>query len=94
MPSPAASVAAHKEEHPELYCPDTRCLWRTGGGACPRHPRAAVAAASFKKAETDKRLWRARMEAGKRRAAADRAAARAMYGVGDDDHGGGRRYPG
>jgi hypothetical protein len=33
----AAKVAAHKNAHPELYCPDARCLWRTGGGRCPRH---------------------------------------------------------
>lgn len=37
MSSPAANVAQHKEKHPELYCPVRRCLWRTGGGNCPRH---------------------------------------------------------
>lgn len=33
----AAMVAATKRRHPERYCPTARCLWRTGGGACPRH---------------------------------------------------------
>ena len=33
-----ANVALHKQEHPELYCPTHRCLWRTGDGShCPRH---------------------------------------------------------
>lgn len=32
-----AKVARDKELHPERYCPARRCLWRTGGGACPRH---------------------------------------------------------
>jgi hypothetical protein len=40
MPSPAAQVAQHKERHPELYCPTRKCLWRTGGGFCPRHAPA------------------------------------------------------
>lgn len=31
----AASVAQRKASKPELYCP--KCLWMTGGGACPRH---------------------------------------------------------
>jgi hypothetical protein len=35
--STASKVAARKLEHPELYCPSPRCLWRTGGGYCPRH---------------------------------------------------------
>lgn len=40
--SVAAQVAQHKEKHPEKYCPEKRCLWRTGGGYCPRHaPREA-----------------------------------------------------
>ena len=33
----AAKVAKDKEAHPEQYCPHRRCLWRTGGGYCPRH---------------------------------------------------------
>jgi hypothetical protein len=33
----AAVVAKHKEHHPELYCQQKQCLWRTGGGFCPRH---------------------------------------------------------
>jgi hypothetical protein len=32
-----STVAAHKQANPRLYCPYTRCLWRTGGGFCPRH---------------------------------------------------------
>ena len=32
-----AKVALDKERHPERYCPTRRCLWRTGGGHCPRH---------------------------------------------------------
>lgn len=36
--SVAASVAQDKAAHPERYCPENRCLWRTdGGGYCPRH---------------------------------------------------------
>ena len=33
----AAKVAANKQKHPERFCPVPRCLWRTGGGRCPRH---------------------------------------------------------
>jgi hypothetical protein len=33
----AAQVATHKRLYPERYCPVARCLWRTGGGYCPRH---------------------------------------------------------
>ena len=33
----AAKVAAHKEAHPELYCTQKRCLWRTADDYCPRH---------------------------------------------------------
>jgi len=36
----AAKVAANKARHPELYCPNAKCLWRTGGGYCPRHQPA------------------------------------------------------
>lgn len=33
-----ANVAQAKERQPELYCPERRCLWRTGDGSyCPRH---------------------------------------------------------
>lgn len=35
--SVAKSVSNNKAKHPELYCPEPRCLWRTGGGRCPRH---------------------------------------------------------
>jgi hypothetical protein len=33
----AAKVAENKEKHPELYCPNKKCLWCTDGGYCPRH---------------------------------------------------------
>ena len=35
--STQVKVALHKAANPELYCPDRRCLWKTGGSACPRH---------------------------------------------------------
>lgn len=42
----AAKIAADKELHPEKYCPQPRCLWRTGDGSrCPRHKREEVGAA-------------------------------------------------
>lgn len=37
----AAKVAREKAAHPERFCPHARCLWRTGGGFCPRHRQAA-----------------------------------------------------
>ena len=37
MNSTASKVAENKRQHPEYYCPVPRCLWRTGGGRCPRH---------------------------------------------------------
>ena len=37
----ASKVAEHKRRHPEYYCPVPRCLWRTGGGRCPRHQLAS-----------------------------------------------------
>lgn len=36
----AKKVRENKEKHPELYCPNPKCLWRTGGGPCPRHAPA------------------------------------------------------
>jgi len=33
----AVKVAKQKRERPEWYCPVKGCLWRTGGGYCPRH---------------------------------------------------------
>jgi ribosomal protein L37AE/L43A len=39
----AAQVAARKAAHPENYCKNPRCLWRTTGSPCPRHPVAAAA---------------------------------------------------
>lgn len=41
--STASKVAANKLKHPELYCPHPRCLWRTGGGRCPRHQVGTIA---------------------------------------------------
>jgi len=39
--STASKVAAYKERYPEVFCPEPRCLWRTGDGSpCPRHPNA------------------------------------------------------
>ena len=40
--STASKVAAGKAARPDLYCPTDRCLWRTGGGHCPRHGGTAV----------------------------------------------------
>jgi len=34
-----AKVAEDKKRHPERFCQAPRCLWRTGGGYCPRHAR-------------------------------------------------------
>lgn len=42
-------VAQAKAQRPSMYCPERRCLWRTGGSYCPRHraldPHAAYRAA-------------------------------------------------
>lgn len=35
--SVAKSVRERKEKRPELFCPESRCLWLTGGGKCPKH---------------------------------------------------------
>lgn len=35
--SVAKSVRLAKEAHPERYCADKRCLWRTDNTYCPRH---------------------------------------------------------
>jgi hypothetical protein len=34
----ATQVAERKREKPEQYCPVPRCLYRTNGRPCPRHP--------------------------------------------------------
>jgi len=38
----AMNVRLNKEKHPEKYCHDSRCLWRTetrqGFKPCPKHP--------------------------------------------------------
>jgi hypothetical protein len=36
--SAAKAAREAKERHPEQFCPVGRCLWRTGGGRCPKHP--------------------------------------------------------
>lgn len=33
----AQKVAAEKAKHPERFCPEPRCLYKTGGYHCPRH---------------------------------------------------------
>ncbi len=33
----AASVRRNKENHPERYCADPRCLWALRSGPCPKH---------------------------------------------------------
>ena len=47
----AASVAENKERNPGKYCPVKRCLWRTGGGYCPRH--APILDAEFTPSEAE-----------------------------------------
>lgn len=37
--STAKRVRLRKEQFPEEYCPEPRCLWHTGGGYCRRHAR-------------------------------------------------------
>ena len=48
-----AKVALDKQKHPERYCPQKGCLWKTaklnhatqqheGGGYCPRHKRVTA----------------------------------------------------
>lgn len=39
--STAAKVAQAKRKSPEKFCSNPRCLWRTGGGDCPRHKQPA-----------------------------------------------------
>lgn len=34
-----AKVGQEKAAHPERFCPEPRCLWKTGGSRCPRHRR-------------------------------------------------------
>jgi hypothetical protein len=40
----AKSVRLAKEKHPELYCSGKHCLYRTGGGDCPKHFREQLKA--------------------------------------------------
>lgn len=35
--STQAKVGREKREHPERFCGDRRCLWRTATSPCPRH---------------------------------------------------------
>lgn len=53
-----ALVAAAKAQRPSMYCPARRCLWRTGGGFCPRHapsvtPGIAAYRAERRESETE-----------------------------------------
>jgi len=43
IPSVQVKTAIEKRDHPEKFCPAKRCLWRTGGGYCPRHRHLAPA---------------------------------------------------
>jgi hypothetical protein len=50
----AAKVRAHKEAHPELYCPDKRCLWsRKDGSYCPRHAPVVLPCAHLREKVSD-----------------------------------------
>lgn len=40
--STAAKVAQNKAKHPERYCPENGCLWRTDGSRCPRHATPSI----------------------------------------------------
>lgn len=44
--STAKSVRLQKEQHPERYCTNPRCLWRTEKNnrfdPCPRHMRSQI----------------------------------------------------
>ncbi len=42
--STQVKVAQRKAQHPEEFCPASKCLWRTGGGYCPRHEKKAAEA--------------------------------------------------
>lgn len=37
-----AKVATEKRAHPERFCPEPRCLWRTNGSRCPRHAAKVI----------------------------------------------------
>lgn len=39
MANVAQHVRQHKEQYPEKYCPDRRCLWALSSGPCPRHDK-------------------------------------------------------
>ncbi len=59
--NPAARCRQEKEKYPDRYCP--RCLWRTGGGHCPRHGGKPLAVAVPESAPTSTReakrlVWR------------------------------------
>lgn len=41
-----ARVALEKEAHPERFCPERRCLWRSYGALCPRHHHLAPSEAA------------------------------------------------
>ena len=39
--NPAASERKRKENSPEKFCPNSRCLWSRASGPCPRHQSEA-----------------------------------------------------
>ena len=39
----AQTVRLAKEAKPELFCSKPGCLWRTGGGDCPKHKSSVQA---------------------------------------------------
>jgi len=53
----AQKVAEHKAKHPDQYCPRPRCLWRTGGGHCPRHQPKEIINESFYDVETNYHIF-------------------------------------
>lgn len=48
-----ARVALDKDARPERYCPVPRCLWRTGGGCCPRHGGRVDRVAAYRKSRRE-----------------------------------------
>ena len=65
--STASKVAEHKAKHPELYCKHPRCLWRTGGGLCPRHTLSRSIPAETLPAETQETSCQQSQEAAEQR---------------------------
>jgi hypothetical protein len=36
--NPGKASRLRKEQHPEAYCENPKCLWRKSSGECPKHP--------------------------------------------------------